>query len=393
MDNSRKITKKIDWLDEQRRKDRKLIAELQEQLLAALNGNQELKARMTALESGAAEARELLKRVEKVDDLFEQHRSDFIARLETAEAARAKSEREGERLRQLERETINKSLVELGEALAPLGALREEVAARKEEEHRARADISETRRSVESVVRSVEESEHLISSINESRRQDSKRLSEFGSAANVLRKRLDELKPALESLQDANLRNEKHITDLTGLETERKLAQNAWMEQQAVTHVERERWWGELQRKAAEIETLIEASALKLKAFGETHREMKQALSALDETVAGIERRLGESAEVQRVNYERLQDEWNSFEAEEQKKRVADMLLRDELWREHDRKNKKNIARLEAMEKAEKTTAKVLQHLRSKDYERLKNVFGILREFMSEHDQDMKKVP
>jgi hypothetical protein len=69
------------------------------------------------------------------------------------------------------------------------------------------------------------------------------------------------------------------------------------------------------------------------------------------------------------------------------------MLLRDELWREHDRKNKKNNARLEAMEKAEKTTAKVLQHLRSKDYERLKNVFGILREFMSEHDQDMKKVP
>ena len=393
MDDSGKITKKIDWLDEQRRKDRKLIAELQEQLRAALNENQELKARITALESEAAEARELLKRVEKVDNLFEQHSSDFIVRLDMAEAARAKSEREGERLRQLEREAINKSLAELGEALTPLGTLREEVAARKEEEHRARADISETRRSVESVVRSVEESEHLISSINESRRQDSKRLSEFGSAANVLRKRLDELKPALESLQDANLRNEKHITDLTGLETERKLAQNAWMEQQAVTHVERERWWGELQRKAAEIETLIEASALKLKAFGETHREMKQALSALDETVAGIERRLGESAEVQRVNHERMQDEWNSFVADEQQKRAADMLLRDELWREHDRKDKKNIARLEAMEEAEKTTAKVLRHLRSMDQERLKHVFGILREFMSEYDQDMKKVP
>jgi chromosome segregation ATPase len=393
MDNSRKITKKIDWLDEQRRKDRKLIAELQEQLLAALNGNQELKARMTALESGAAEARELLKRVEKVDDLFEQHRSDFIARLETAEAARAKSEREGERLRQLERETINKSLVELGEALAPLGALREEVAARKEEEHRFRTDISETRRSVESVARIVEESEHLVSSINESRRQDGRRIAEFGSAAEVQRQRMDELKPKLESLQDASLRNEKRTTELTGLETERKLAQNAWMEQQEVTHAERERWSAELQRKSVDIEALIEASARKLEAFGETHREMKQALSALDETVAGIERRLGESAEVQRVNYERLQDEWNSFEAEEQKKRVADMLLRDELWREHDRKNKKNIARLEAMEKAEKTTAKVLQHLRSKDYERLKNVFGILREFMSEHDQDMKKVP
>ncbi|HJL70608.1 MAG TPA: hypothetical protein QGI30_07025, partial [Anaerolineales bacterium] len=303
MDDSRKITKKIDWLDEQRRKDRKLIAELQEQLRAALNGNQELKARITALESEAAEARELLKRVEKVDDLFGQHRPDFIVRLGTAETARAKSEREGERLRQLERETINKSLVELGEALAPLGALREEVAARKEEEHRFRTDISETRRSVESVARSVEESEHLISSINEIRRQDGKRLAGLSSAAEVLRKRLDELKPKLESMQDAGLRNEKRITELIGLETERKLAQNAWMEQQDVTYAERERWWAELQRKAAEIEALIEASARKLEAFGDTHREMKQALSALDGTVAGIERRLGESAEVQRVNH------------------------------------------------------------------------------------------
>ncbi len=393
MDNSIQIIKKIDWLDEQRRKDRKLVAELQEQLHAVLNGNQELKVRITVLDGEVAAARELLKRVEKVDDQLEQHRSDFIARLETAETMRAKSERESERLRQLEREAINKSLAELGEGLAPLGSLREDMAVRKEEEHHARADISEMRRSFESVARSLEESGHLIANVHEGRRQDSKRLSEFSSATDALRKQLDDVKLKLDSLQDASLRNEKRITELTGLEAERKLAQNAWMEQQEVTHAERERWWAELQRKAAGIEAPIEASARKLEAFGETHREMKQALSALDETVAGIERRLGESAEVQRVNHERMQDEWNSFVADEQQKRAADMLLRDELWREHDRKDKKNIARLEAMEEAEKTTAKVLRHLRSMDQERLKHVFGILREFMSEYDQDMKKVP
>jgi hypothetical protein len=249
------------------------------------------------------------------------------------------------------------------------------------------------RRSVESVARIVEESEHLVSSINESRRQDGRRIAEFGSAAEVLRKRLDELKPKLESLQDASLRNEKRTTELTGLETERKLAQNAWMEQQEVTHAERERWSAELQRKSVDIEALIEASARKLEAFGETHREMKQALAALDETVAGIERCLGESAEVQRVNHERLWDEWNAFVVEEQQKRASEQLLRDELWREHERKEKQKITRIEALEEAEKTTAKVLQHLRSMDQGRLKNVFGILREFMSEYDQDMKKVP
>ena len=137
----------------------------------------------------------------------------------------------------------------------------------------------------------------------------------------------------------------------------------------------------------------VTASARKLEAFGDTHREMKQALSALDGTVAGIERRLGESAEVQRVNHGRLWDEWNSSVAEEQQKRASDQLLQDELWREHERKEKQKITRIAALEEAEKATAQVLKHLRSMDKERLKNVFNILRGFMSEYDQDMKKVP
>ncbi|MDP6793185.1 MAG: hypothetical protein QF660_03935, partial [Anaerolineales bacterium] len=226
-----------------------------------------------------------------------------------------------------------------------------------------------------------------------SRRLDSKRLAGFSSATDVLRKILDDLKPKMESMQDGYLRNEQRIIELSGLETERKLAQSAWMEQQSVTHAERERWWEELQRKSAEIEALIEESARKLEAFGETHREMKHALSALDDNIVGIEQRLGESAEVQRVNHERIQDEWNSFVVEEQKIRAADLVLRDEQWRDHDRKEKQNIARLEVLEDAEKTTAQILRNLRSMDQGRLRNVFNVIRDFMSEYDQDIKKTP
>lgn len=393
MDNSRQITKKIDWLDEQRRKYQKQMAELQERLRAALEGNQELKARVTVLEGEAVEAREFLNRVNTLDDLIELHNSGFISRFEAAEAMRTKSEREGERLRQLERESINKSLTELAEDMSSLVQLREDMDARKEEEYRARADISEIHRSIESVTRSLEESEHLISNIHESRRLDSKRLSEFSSATGGLRGRMDELKSKLESLQDASIRNDKRITELTALETERQIAQSGWMEQQAVTHAERERWWTELQRKSAEIETLIEDSARKLEAFGETHRGMKQALSALDENIERIDRRLADSAEAQRLNHDRLQDEWNTFVADDQTSRAADLLLRDEKWREHDRKEKQTIVRIETLEDADKTTAQLVKHLRSMDQERLKTVFSIIREFMSEYDQNIKKVP
>jgi len=393
MDNTRQTSKKLDWLDEQRRKDRKRVAELQEQLRAVLDVNQDLKTRMNSFESELAAAGQLLNKVEKMDELLEKFGSDFIARLELAESIRTKSEIEGERLRQLEREAINKSLIDLQTGMARLVSLQNAMSDRKEEDHRTRADINELRQATEDNSRSLEESQHLITNIYESRRLDGKRLSEISSASDVLRKRMDELKPKMESLEDASLRNERQLTELTSLENERKLTQQAWIEQQTVTYADRERWWSELQRKSAEIELLRDDSVRKLETFGETHRDMKQALSDLDDHIAGLQRRTDESAEVQRVNHDRLRDEWNSFVAEEQKNRSTDLLFREEQWREHDRKDSQHIARLEELEDAERATAGVLKHLRSMDQKRLKNVFSTIREFMSEYDQDMKTVP
>ena len=393
MDNSRQITKKIDWLDEQRRKDRKLIVELHEQLRAVLDANRELKVRIDSVEGELAQAREMIHSAEKVDDVVERNSRDLVTRLETMDAIRSKSEREGERLRQLEREAINKSLAELGEGVSVVGLLQEDMTARKDDNHRIRAETAEVRRLVEGVARSLEESQHLISNVHESRRLDSKRLTEFGAATDVLRKRIDEIKPKLESLQDASLRSDQRMTELTGLETERTLAQSAWMEQQVVTHTERERWWDELNSKSARIETVIQESSRKMNLFEETHREMQRALKSLDDNILGIQRRLDEAFEVQRVNHERLKDEWNTFLVEQEKIRADDRLIRDEEWREHNRKYEQQVVRLEALEEAEKSTAQLLVHLRSIDQERLKAVFSVMREFMSEYDQDMKKVP
>ena len=393
MDNTRQTSKKLDWLDEQRRKDRKRVAELQEQLRAVLDVNHDLKTRMISFESEFAAARQLLNKVEKMDELLEKFGSDFIARLELAESIRTKSEIEGERLRQLEREAINKSLIDLETGMARLVSLQNSMSDRKEEDHRTRADINELRQATEDCARSLEESQHLITNIYESRRLDGKRLSEISSASDALRKRMDELKPKMESLEDASLRGERQLTELTSLENERKLTQQAWIEQQTVTYADRERWWSELQRKSAEIELLRDDSVRKLETFGETHRDMKQALSDLDDHIAGLQRRTDESAEVQRVNHDRLRDEWNSFVSEEQKNRSTDLLFREEQWREHDRKDSQHIARLEELEDAERATAGVLKHLRSMDQKRLKNVFSTIREFMSEYDQDMKTVP
>ena len=393
MDNSRQITKKIDWLDEQRRKDRKLIVELHEQLRAVLDANRELKVRIDSVEGELAQAREMIHSAEKVDDVVERNSRDLMTRLETMDAIRSKSEREGERLRQLEREAINKSLAELGEGVSVVGLLQDDMTARKDDNHRIRAETAEVRRLVEGVARSLEESQHLISNVHESRRLDNKRLTEFGAATDVLRKRIDEIKPKLESLQDASLRSDQRMTELTGLETERTLAQSAWMEQQVVTHTERERWWDELNSKSARIETVIQESSRKMNLFEETHREMQRALKSLDDNILGIQRRLDEAFEVQRVNHERLKDEWNTFLVEQEKIRADDRLIRDEEWREHNRKYEQQVVRLEALEEAEKSTAQLLVHLRSIDQERLKAVFSVMREFMSEYDQDMKKVP
>ena len=393
MKDSREIINKIDWLDEQRRNDRKMAVEMRERVNALQNDNKELVVRIAAMEIEIKKAQQLVVQSKKVDEIIDKNRSDFLTKIDNIETQRTKSEIETERLRILDRDAVTKSISNLQDSVGKLRQIEEQLSARYEEEHRTRSEISELKLSINKIVRVSDEAEHTMLTVEERSRQDSKRISEFKGEIDNLRRLLDDIKPKLESIQDTSLRNHNDINDLIAQETDRKLAQSTWIEKQSIVSSERERWWIELQNKSKEIEALIQKSVSHMEEFGETHRDMKQALSSLDNHLNGIEDRITDIAELQRHTLGRHKEEWKDFVDENEKQWTDHMLTRAEQWKENERINQKNIERVKTIEEAGKEISNLVNQIRTMDQERLKDLFAIVRKYLAVYDKPVKKVP
>ena len=127
MKESSQIINKIEWLDEQRRSDRKIVVQLRERISAFQNHNKELLVRIAEMESDINKAQQLAASASKVDEIIDKNRSDFITSLDNIESLRTKSEVEMERLRILDRDAVNKTigniLISFGSYSCPEGNL------------------------------------------------------------------------------------------------------------------------------------------------------------------------------------------------------------------------------------------------------------------------------
>lgn len=393
MKESSQIINKIEWLDEQRRSDRKIIVELRERISAFHNHNKELSVRIAEMESEIKKAQHLATSASKVDEIIEKNRSDFITSLDNIESLRTKSEVEMERLRILDRDAVNKTIGNMQDNLGKLRGIEEQLAVRDEENRRLRSEMSELTISINKAIRMSDQVEHKITTVEERSIQDGKRISDFKGDLNNVRVLLDDIRPKLESIEDANLSNHNHINDLMTMETDRQVEQSTWIEQQSVALSERERWWTELQNKSEEIETTIQESALRMEQFRETHSEMKHVLSNLDNNFMSIENNISDFTELQRHTLDRHKEEWKDFVEGNDEQWAEHQLVRVEQWKENDRVTQKFLKRLENIEEDVKEIMDLVSQMRSMDQDRLKEIFSAIRKFLAVYEKPTKKVP
>ena len=143
MKESSQIINKIEWLDEQRRSDRKIVVELRERISAFQDHNKELLVKIAEMESEIKKAQHLATSASKVDEIIEKNRSDFITSLDNIESLRTKSEVEMERLRILDRDAVNKTIGNMQDNLGKLRDIEAQLAVRDEENRRLRSEMSE----------------------------------------------------------------------------------------------------------------------------------------------------------------------------------------------------------------------------------------------------------
>lgn len=328
------IIKRLDWVDEEQRKSKGTLAAIEERL-GALNTNIELlNKRMKALEKTIPASTGAAERLDQFEQLMTTQRVDFTRTLEDFAKKSQQRENKADKRRSAEITSINEALAELRISIEKTQEMRRDIKARADEDARLAKLIAELKAKVEESIRAGEDAKRITNLAEESRRQDSKRLVDLQGELTAMRKRLDEQRGKIEVNNDAFRHVEGRMAELSVAEAERKQAQTAFLEQQALSQVERDRAWKEIREKFDAFRLQTETLDAQLQELDNTHRAVKRAQETHEELNQKIERRINEITEMQRLAEDRIRQEWVTFKADDQKRWTGFSLSQDEAQKE-----------------------------------------------------------
>ncbi len=381
------LEKRLEWLDEERRKDKLLISTLQDRIADLEEQLSPVDKRIKEVESELVRVGTTLLRFDQIETGMAQLRQDILRNIQDIEKLRAERERDMEKVRLADMESINKSFGEIRKTLDGLPDIRKSLQARSEGENRLGREIEEVEQKVLTMRRSDEEYRRQIKLLEEGQRQDAKRLADLQAEVSALRKRQEEQRGKIDLSQDSMRKIEMRISELQAAESERRQSQVTFMEKQNMAALERDRIWKEWQTRFDQIEdqsTNIEAQLQTLEA---THRAVKRSQEAFEEITARFERRINELTEMQRLVEDRFRQEWVSFKADDQKRWTNYTLAQEEQQREIGRQVNKVEERIVYLEDLSQDLQDITHQITGDTLTRLRSLLALVREWNEQLEQ------
>ncbi|MBX3080174.1 MAG: hypothetical protein KF716_00985 [Anaerolineae bacterium] len=331
------IARMIEWLDEERRRDKARIAKLEERLVQQQETIDSLTRRQNTAEGDTAQLRTQFIPVGRDAELIEQMRTEINQAVESVEGRRVSAEREAERRAEIARDNMLRPVREVTDRLEKLERAHEEITTARVERDRFAAALAALQQRVEDITKKFEEPDRRLTFLEEQRRQDARRLSEVQAELPELQKNIDSLKPKIDLIEALALRNEKLILDVNNNERERKEYIQQFTDQQTLIIQQRDQRMEELARSFGQYDETMRRNMERFETWSEVYRQMKKVIEDFDRIGERLERRINEVAEMQRLSEERFRNEWASWSADDQKRWKQFTLTNDENWHLHDR--------------------------------------------------------
>jgi Mg2+ and Co2+ transporter CorA len=334
------------YLDAERRKDKTVIAQLQERV-ESLSREVEARSRYAAnLESTLAELKTQVTRAMGWTAAIDSVRAEFNQTVEREQDQRGKSERELIRTRQIEIESIVRQLNEIKKEVKPYGRYAEEIGARQTEEARLADLIGRVQVQLLELERRFDAPTATLTYLEEQRRQDVKRITAIEQQTPDILKRVEAFAPRLILLDDAIRKKHTEIE-----EAARQIeAQKQVIEAQRVADLRRERQFAEYAELIERMKTRAEEIQTQVVGYYQMRDEVKRELSGLPDFKEQVEVRVNEVAELQRDAEERAKRAASTFRDEMDKVWKTFSVGQEEKWHERDRRIAEMLARIAEVE-------------------------------------------
>jgi chromosome segregation ATPase len=384
------IVKRLEWLDEEHRKTRSSIVTLEERM-TALEGKIETVAKqLKPLPKQIADIATTTARFDQFDAIFAKQREDMNKALDAIEKRHQQREKEVTQRHQQDFEPILKALSELKQTLdSEFPPIKRDIKMRVLEENRLRQEIQELKPPIDAVRRTAEEALLVQHAFDESRKQESKRVADLQGDIAVLRKRIEEAKAKADLNADSWKNMDNRIKELMNSEAERKAAQNAFIDQQAIAHRDRERIYKEWQERFDSIKMQTATFDSQVQALEEMLRSAKRAQESYTELNVKLERRISEVTEMQRLSEDRLRQEWVTFKSDDQKRWTGYTLSQDEGTKDLRRALQKLEERIPPLDDAIEVLQDQLHQTADATEQQLQELMNVAHEWLSAYERIM----
>lgn len=381
------LSKRLDWLDNERRKDKLIIQTLEERLAVQEKIIPGLQQQVKEMSGEITRLITVLAKFDQIDASLAQMRIDHTRAVEAVDKNHLERSREMEKNRMADQENLSKQIGEVRRGLEPIPELRKSIQARMEEDFRLGRLIEEANQKILEYRRSDDEYRRAQKLLEENLRQEAKRITDMQGEVVALRKRHDEQRGRVDLVADSARKVELRIGEFQTAEAERRQTITVFIDKQNMMNAERDRVWKEWQARFDLIERQGVGLDAQLQAIEATHRSIRRSQESFDEITQRFDRRINEITEMQRLTEDRFRQEWVSFKSDDQKRWTNYALVQEEQQREQGRYFERNNERIVSLEDLTQEMRDVIQLIREENQKQLQGLLAMAHEWVEQYER------
>ncbi len=382
------IVKRLDFLEKQQRENKDTLGVLSERMASFESSVVVVTKQIKTISKQVTDITPATKRVEQFESLLTKQRNEFLKMIEANEKAHTKTEGDLAKTFQTEFAEFNKAITQL-KAATDLTDIKRQIKQRETEIQRVVTNFDDLRVRIDEAKRANEDVQHALKASEEARKNDLKRVADVQGELTSIRKRIDENREKTTITADSVRNVENRFTDLVASELERKQAQTAFIEQQTIAQIDRDRAWKEWREKYEAFLKESDGLDTQIQKLDEALRGAKKAQETYLELNTKLERRISEVTEMQRLAEDRLRQEWISFKADDQKRWTGYSLSSEESFRDIRKEVQKYDARITPLNDITQVLQDQMHQTTNTTEVQLQELMNVVHEWMTSYQRIM----
>lgn len=314
------LRKRLDWFEEERRKMSRKQTELEQRLVSQERAIAERDQRIQDLEKQVTTLNSRAAREPQGELQLAQFRDDMVKMIEQYDRRRIDAERELDRVRRVEHESMTRELADLRKELPPFSRFQQDLQLRQAEDARLATLIATVQNSLTTFRTQIEAAERTIGFLEEKEKQNNKNITLVQSAVPDINKKVETLAGRIELATQGTLRLQTAQQALEAAQQALRDSIKDWTEQVQIGEHERNQRLGAWQRTMDEHDASLERFTKEWVKFNNQYSEARTAMEGLKVLQEHLEQRQKEASELVRIETKRMETRWDDFTQDEAKK-------------------------------------------------------------------------